>query len=73
MTDLDKRSINNKVEKLEQITGKSLIVVAVKDLEGVKVNGVLMSEKEFEQFQKALPSNSELHIVEIVENKPPQR
>jgi hypothetical protein len=72
---MSKQTIIKRIEKIEQNTGEPQIVVAIKEpamYEGVKVNGALMSDAEFERFKQALPKETQLYIVGVSENKPPQ-
>lgn len=70
---MSKPSIAARIATLEEITGDAKLIVGLRDATthgGVEVNGVLMSEQEFQRFAESLPKTTELYIVEIVENKP---
>jgi len=73
---MSKPNIIKRIATLEQITGsKPKLVVGIRDVtayEGVKVNGFLMSEAEFERFAKALPQTTLLQVFEIIANQPPK-
>ena len=64
------KALRERVLRIERYRGSGKLVIGIKDpnaYQGVKVNGALMSERQFKLFADSLPA-TELWVVSILEN-----
>ena len=65
------KALSNRLLRIERLHGSGEFVIGIREpnaYKGVKVNGSLMSEKQFKLFADSLPDPTELWVVSIIEN-----
>jgi len=67
------KALRERVLRIERLRGSGKLVIGIKDpnaYQGVKVNGALMSEKQFRIYSELQgDENIEVFLVSILENK----